>query len=61
MSTKRIWQMLMIEIYSAKTFGEDNQVKITTSYMINNNVATDNIVEDKLNEGLKTTGLDCKS
>ena len=42
-----------------KTFGEDNQVKITTSYMINNNdITTDNIVEDKLNEGLKTTGLD---
>ena len=42
-----------------KTFGENNQVKITTSYMINNNdVSTDKVVEDKLNEGLKTTGLD---
>ena len=42
-----------------KTFGENNQVKITTSYMINNNdVSTDKVVEDKLKEGLKTTGLD---
>ena len=41
-----------------KTFGDDNQVKITTSYMINNNdVNTDKVVEDKLNEGLKTSGL----
>lgn len=41
-----------------KTFGDDNQVKITTSYMINNNdVNTDIVVEDKLNEGLKTSGL----
>ena len=42
-----------------KTFGDDNQVKITTSFMINNNdVSTDKIVEDKLNEGLKTSGLE---
>ena len=42
-----------------KTFGDDNQVKITTSFMINNNdVSTDEIVEDKLNEGLKTSGLE---
>ena len=41
-----------------KTFGDDNQVKITTSFMINNNdVNTDIVVEDKLNEGLKTSGL----
>ena len=41
-----------------KTFGDDNQVKITTSFMINNNdVNTDKVVEDKLNEGLKTSGL----
>tara|TARA_B110000263_G_scaffold113248_1_gene98834 strand:- start:2344 stop:5358 length:3015 start_codon:yes stop_codon:yes gene_type:complete len=42
-----------------KTFGGDNQVKITTSFMINNNdVSTDKIVEDKLNEGLSTSGLE---
>ncbi len=42
-----------------KTFGDNNQVKITTSFMINNNdVSTDKIVEDKLNEGLKTSGLE---
>tara|TARA_B100000242_G_scaffold139557_1_gene99098 strand:- start:1576 stop:4314 length:2739 start_codon:yes stop_codon:yes gene_type:complete len=36
-----------------KTFGSDNQVKITTSFMINNNnLETDEIVETKLNEGL---------
>ncbi len=36
-----------------KTFGSDNQVKITTSFMIdNNNLQTDEIVEKKLNEGL---------
>ena len=41
-----------------KTFGDDNRVKITTSFMINNNdVNTDKVVEDKLNEGLKTSGL----
>ena len=41
-----------------KTFGDDNQVKITTSYMINNNdVNTDKVVEDKLKEGLETSGL----
>ena len=41
-----------------KTFGEDNQVKITTSFMINNNeVSTDQVVEEKLKEGLETTGL----
>ena len=36
-----------------KTFGSDNQVKITTSFMINNNnLEIDEIVETKLNEGL---------
>ena len=41
-----------------KTFGDDNQVKITTSYMINNNdLNTDKVVEDKLKEGLQTSGL----
>jgi len=41
-----------------KTFGNDNQVKITTSFMIESNeITTDAIVESKLNEGLVTTGL----
>tara|TARA_B100001939_G_scaffold346798_1_gene366526 strand:- start:482 stop:3505 length:3024 start_codon:yes stop_codon:yes gene_type:complete len=36
-----------------KTFGDDNQIKITTSYMINDNsLGTDEIVEDKLSIGL---------
>lgn len=36
-----------------KTFGGDNQVKITTSYMIeNSNVETDKIVETKVQEAL---------
>ncbi|MAU37275.1 MAG: protein translocase subunit SecDF [Flavobacteriales bacterium] len=42
-----------------KTFGDDNQVKITTSFMIENNeISTDEIVESKLSEGLEMTGLD---
>jgi SecD/SecF fusion protein len=42
-----------------KTFGDDNQVKITTSFMIESNeIATDLIVESKLSEGLSTTGLE---
>ena len=42
-----------------KTFGGDNQVKITTSFMIDNNdVSTDEIVEKKLSEGLATAGLE---
>ena len=42
-----------------KTFGDDNQVKITTSYMIgNNDVNTDNIVEAKLAEGLKFSEME---
>jgi SecD/SecF fusion protein len=41
-----------------KTFGNDNQVKITTSFMIESNeITTDEIVESKLYEGLATTGL----
>jgi SecD/SecF fusion protein len=41
-----------------KTFGDDNQVKITTSFMIESNeITTDKIVESKLSEGLVTTGL----
>ena len=42
-----------------KTFGDDNQVKITTSFMIENSEPTsDLIVESKLSEGLSTTGLE---
>jgi SecD/SecF fusion protein len=42
-----------------KTFGNDNQVKITTSFMIESNeITTDEIVESKLSEGLVTTGFD---
>jgi len=41
-----------------KTFGNDNQVKITTSFMIESNeITTDKIVESKLSEGLATTDL----
>ncbi len=41
-----------------KTFGDDNQVKITTSFMIENaEITTDEIVESKLSEGLATTGF----
>jgi SecD/SecF fusion protein len=41
-----------------KTFGNDNQVKITTSFMIESNeISTDKIVESKLSEGLATTGF----
>ncbi len=41
-----------------KTFGDDNQVKITTSFMIkNNDISTDLIVEQKLLEGLEKIGL----
>ena len=37
-----------------KTFGDNNQVKITTSFMINDNsVETDNIIERKLYYGCK--------
>ena len=42
-----------------KTFGKDNQVKITTSFMIESNeIATDQIVEKKLSEGLNATESD---
>ncbi|MCB9360294.1 MAG: protein translocase subunit SecDF [Flavobacteriales bacterium] len=38
-----------------KTFGDNNQVKITTTYMIDNEEENaDDIVEGKLNEGLST-------
>jgi SecD/SecF fusion protein len=41
-----------------KTFGSDNQVKITTSFMIaSNEITTDEIVESKLSEGLVSTGF----
>tara|TARA_B100000989_G_scaffold270947_1_gene227377 strand:- start:240 stop:3251 length:3012 start_codon:yes stop_codon:yes gene_type:complete len=44
-----------------KTFGSDNQVKIITSYLINNNnLETDEIVESRLNEGLSQMELDYK-
>ena len=42
-----------------KTFGNENQVKITTSFMIEKNeISTDEIVEKKLSEGLVTTGFE---
>ena len=42
-----------------KTFGDDNQVKVTTSFMIENSEpTTDLIVESKLSKGLSTTGLE---
>jgi SecD/SecF fusion protein len=42
-----------------KTFGNDNQVKITTSFMIESNeITTDKIVESKLSEGLATIALE---
>lgn len=42
-----------------KTFGNDNQVKITTSFMIESNeITTDEVVESKLSEGLATTSLE---
>ena len=42
-----------------KTFGDDNQVKVTTSFMIENSEpTTDLIVESKLSEGLSTSGLE---
>lgn len=38
-----------------KTFGSDNQVKITTKYLIDSDSANaDKVVEDKLSEGLQT-------
>jgi SecD/SecF fusion protein len=41
-----------------KTFGDNNQVKITTSFMIDNNdISTDIVVESKLTEGLTSMNL----
>ena len=41
-----------------KTFGDNNQVKITTSFMIDNDdISTDIVVESKLNEGLTSMNL----
>jgi len=42
------------EAPEVKTFGSDNQIRITTKYLINENTAeADSIVESKLYEGLK--------
>ena len=42
-----------------KTFGDGNQVKIVTSYMIDSQAEdADNAVEAKLNEGLSTMGVE---
>jgi SecD/SecF fusion protein len=42
-----------------KTFGDANQVKITTSFMIESSeITTDEVVEVKLAEGLVTTGME---
>ncbi len=42
-----------------KVFGEDNQVKVTTSYMIDSDLEdADQQVEDKLNSGLESMGMD---
>ena len=42
-----------------KTFGDDNQLKITTSYLIENQEpVTDSIVYAKLAQGLNSTGID---
>ncbi len=44
-----------------KTFGNDNQVKITTSFMIESNeITTDEVVESKLSEGLMAAAGDLK-
>lgn len=41
-----------------KVFGEDNQVKVTTSYLIDSDLEeADQQVEDKLNSGLESMGL----
>lgn len=45
---------VMSEVPEVKTFGSDNQIRITTKYLINENTAeADSIVESKLYEGLK--------
>ena len=42
-----------------KTFGDDNQVKITTKFMIDeNSITADEVVEAKLNEGLAKMAMD---
>ncbi len=42
-----------------KTFGEDNQVKVTTSYMIDSDIEdADQQVEGKLEEGLQNMGME---
>lgn len=42
------------EAPEVKTFGSDNQIRVTTKYLINENTAeADSIVESKLYEGLK--------
>lgn len=42
-----------------KTFGDGNQVKIVTSYMIDSQAEdADNAVEERLNQGLSTMGID---
>lgn len=42
-----------------KVFGEDNQVKITTSFMIDSDEeSADQIVEENLNKGLETMGME---
>ena len=42
-----------------KTFGDDNQVKITTKYMIDDNTnGADEVVEAKLNDGLSKMEMD---
>jgi SecD/SecF fusion protein len=44
-----------------KTFGDGNQVKIVSSYMIDSQEENaDNVVEEKLNEGLSKLGVDYK-
>ncbi len=41
-----------------KTFGDDNQVKITTKFMIDDNsINADDNVESRLNDGLSTMGM----
>lgn len=45
---------VMTEAPEVKTFGSDNQIRITTKYLIDENTAeADSIVESKLYEGLK--------
>jgi SecD/SecF fusion protein len=47
-------EKVMGDVPEVKTFGPDNQVRITTKYLINNNSThTDSLVEQKLFEGVK--------